>query len=187
MRISDWSSDVCSSYRMLQPVRFRDGRPSDYAGGLTISRDRVLPVARHGGAIDGFRHHLAVFPAQRFGVAVLCNRTDARPSFRVDAVADSALAPQLGPATHSTPVLALEQGAHIDDAAVRAGAYRDTNGGEYLGIRKAGERLVLDYRGRPLLLAPVTPTVYVTEPLRGWPIHIAFRPDRKSKRLNSSH
>src|SRR3546814_19461569 len=87
---------------MLKPGRFLDGRPSDYAGGLTISRYRDLPVARHGGSIDGFRHHLALFPEQRFGVAVLCNRTDARPSFRVDAVADSALAPPLGPATHST-------------------------------------------------------------------------------------
>src|SRR3546814_18860330 len=136
MRISDWSSDVCSSYRMLQPVRFRDGRPSDYAGGLTISRYRDLPVARHGGSIDGFRHHLALFPEQRFGVAELCNRTDARPSFRVDAGADHALAPQLGPATHSTTVLALEKGAHIDAAAVRAGAYRDSTDGEYLGARK---------------------------------------------------
>src|SRR3546814_14634342 len=46
--------------QMLQPGRFRDGRPSDYDGGLTISRNRDLPVARHGGSIDGFRQQPAV-------------------------------------------------------------------------------------------------------------------------------
>ena len=163
---------------MIEPGRFRDGSPSDYAGGLTISRYRDLPVARHGGSLDGFRHQIVILPEQRFGVAVLCNRTDARASFRAEAVIDAALARQLGPVSHSTPVLALERGAHIDAAAVRPGAYRDTNGGEYLGIRKEGERILLDYRGRSLPLVAVTPTVYATEPLVGWPIHIAFRPDR---------
>src|SRR3546814_15016480 len=63
MRISDWSSDVCSS-------DLGDGWAA-YGLGLAISRLHDGPLLRHGGGGRGWRLALALAPRQDVGVMVM--------------------------------------------------------------------------------------------------------------------
>ncbi len=57
-----------------------DGRPIDYAFGISHGTYRGVPTVSHGGADAGYRAAFLRFPAQRFGVAVLCNLASTNPT-----------------------------------------------------------------------------------------------------------
>jgi CubicO group peptidase (beta-lactamase class C family) len=63
--------------RLTTPGSLNDGTPLDYAFGLAVEEYQGLRMVSHGGAFVGYRSELVRFPAQRFSVAVLCNRADA--------------------------------------------------------------------------------------------------------------
>ena len=76
-----------------------DKRSIDYAFGITHGTYRGVPTVSHGGADAGYRAAFLRFPAQRFGVAVLCNLAQTNPTMLAQRVADVFLAGTLGPAT----------------------------------------------------------------------------------------
>jgi CubicO group peptidase (beta-lactamase class C family) len=74
-----------------------DKRSIDYAFGITHGTYRGLPTVGHGGSDAGYRSAFLRFPAQGFGVAVLCNLASANPSLLAQRVADMYLAGALAP------------------------------------------------------------------------------------------
>jgi CubicO group peptidase (beta-lactamase class C family) len=56
-----------------------DGKPIDYAFGMTHGVYRGVPIVGHGGADAGYRADFVRFPAQRLGVATFCNHATANP------------------------------------------------------------------------------------------------------------
>jgi CubicO group peptidase (beta-lactamase class C family) len=59
--------------QQVQPGKFNDGKPHDYAMGLYIRPFMNLPEVGHSGSTAGYRAYLARFPKQHLSVAVLCN------------------------------------------------------------------------------------------------------------------
>jgi hypothetical protein len=53
-----------------------DGKPIDYASGLSINTYRGLETVGHGGADAGYRTNILRFPEQRFTVIILANAAD---------------------------------------------------------------------------------------------------------------
>lgn len=77
---------------LQQPGVLNSGKTLDYAKGLRIANYRGLPTIGHTGSWSGYRAALLRFPAQRFSVVCLCNRSDANPSLRIKRIADIYLA-----------------------------------------------------------------------------------------------
>lgn len=74
--------------KLLEPGRLSSGEQLNYAAGIAVGEYRGLPFVRHGGDWAGYRAHFARFPAQRFAVAVLCNRSDVEASRHAWTLAD---------------------------------------------------------------------------------------------------
>src|SRR3546814_4336700 len=81
MRISDWSSDVCSSDLLLEPpdellacgARYRtDG--SGHQAGEKVDGTAVLDEGMAGGALGGAREHVGVGRAAALGVGIAAIR-----------------------------------------------------------------------------------------------------------------
>src|SRR3546814_11443127 len=81
MRISDWSSDVCSSdlggpdllKAVTTPGTLRDGTPVNYAFGLYTGRTAGRDSIGHSGSISGYRALVTWLPKERFGVVLMAN------------------------------------------------------------------------------------------------------------------
>lgn len=59
-----------------------------YAGGLVVGTRRGKPFLYHLGSFESFRTGYARLPERDLGVAILCNRSDALPLRRIDAMLD---------------------------------------------------------------------------------------------------
>ncbi|MCI3131188.1 serine hydrolase domain-containing protein [Phenylobacterium aquaticum] len=155
-----------------------NGEPSDYAAGLTAADYRGLARLEHGGSVDGFRHKMAVYPAQRFAAVVLCNRADAATTPRIDAVSDVYLgAAARTPKALTTEIQELRAPDNVAVAQAPTGFYRDRRYGEYLRILPGG---VLSYRGETRKLQEAAPGVYRADELAAFPgfqIYIGFKAD----------
>jgi len=82
--------------RELQtPGVLNNGKPIQYALGLSLSTYRGLPIVEHDGALFGYRTALLRFPEQKFSVICLCNLGPARPGDLAYQVADIYLADKL--------------------------------------------------------------------------------------------
>jgi len=75
-----------------------DGRPIDYAVGISHGMYRGVPTVSHGGSDAGYRAMFMRFPEQKLGVAVLCNLASANPGLLAQRVADLFLGDTLKPA-----------------------------------------------------------------------------------------
>src|SRR5690606_11905822 len=64
---------------LLTRGRLASGKELVYALGLMHGEHRGLATVFHGGSWGGYVAEFLRFPAQRYGVAVLCNRSDANP------------------------------------------------------------------------------------------------------------
>ena len=137
------------------PGALANGSPIDYASGLFISTHRGQRTVSHGGAWAGYRAELLRFPEQRTAIAVLCNRADAAPTRRAEAVAGVVLADVLGP-TGSTaaPRAPREAPVFVTLPAATLAAYVGTYTSSELDATwrlqadSAGIRVTV--RGRPL-------------------------------------
>lgn len=161
---------------MAKVPGLRNGEPSDYAAGLTLARYRGLTRLEHGGSVDGFRHKMAVYPAQRFAAVVLCNRADAATTPRIDAVSDTYVeAAAKAPKALTTEIQQVRAGDNVALAQAPTGFYRDRRYAEYLRLLPGG---VLSYRGEKRQLTEVAPGVYRADELAGFPgfqIYIGFK------------
>lgn len=86
---------------LTTPGTFSDGRPMDYAFGLTVETYRGLDVVHHGGAFVGYRAMFLRFPSEGLAISLLCNRADANPEAKAFAVADLLLADRMAPPAES--------------------------------------------------------------------------------------
>lgn len=77
--------------RMVEAGALASGERIAYASGLMIDAYRGLPTVYHSGWWTGFRSFFLRFPEQRFGVSVLCNRSDAPTRQLAQGVADAYL------------------------------------------------------------------------------------------------
>ncbi len=80
---------------LLERGVLNDGRRIDYAFGISHGTYRGQPTESHGGADAGYRSVVLRFPAQRVGVAVLCNLASTNPTALAQRVADVYLADTL--------------------------------------------------------------------------------------------
>lgn len=83
--------------QMHQRGVLNNGKQISYAFGLDIGEYRALKTVGHGGSWRGFRSHLIRFPAQNFGVVILCNLDTFNPLNLARKIADIYLADVLAP------------------------------------------------------------------------------------------
>ena len=83
--------------QMHQRGVLNNGEQIDYAFGLNIGEYRGLKTVGHSGSWRGFRSHLMRFPAQKFGVVILCNLDTFNPLSLAEKVADLYLVDVLAP------------------------------------------------------------------------------------------
>jgi CubicO group peptidase (beta-lactamase class C family) len=99
---------------LTTPGKFTDGRPMEYAFGLTVEKWRGLDAVHHGGAFVGYRAMFLRFPSEQLAIAVLCNRADGDPRGKAFSVAEILLGERLepGPAeSESTGAFAVDESA----------------------------------------------------------------------------
>jgi CubicO group peptidase (beta-lactamase class C family) len=89
--------------RLTRVGRLNDGRPVRYGAGLEIGRYRGLAVVKHRGFDLGYNAHLAIYPRQRFAVAIVGNASTLPTEERGRRIADIYLDGQF-PAERPTPI-----------------------------------------------------------------------------------
>lgn len=83
-----------------------DGKPIDYALGVSVGKYRGLRTISHNGADAGFRSAVVWFPDQQLGIAVLANLANINPSNLANHVAEVYLESEMQPATPPSAPLA---------------------------------------------------------------------------------
>lgn len=73
---------------LLRPGALNDGTPVGYGAGVGIARHRGLKIVRHSGWDLGYEAHLAVYPDERFAVAILGNLSTLRPALTARRIAE---------------------------------------------------------------------------------------------------
>ena len=118
---------------LLTRGRLTSGKELVYALGLMHGEHRGLATVFHGGSWGGYRAEFLRFPAQQYGVAVLCNRADANPPTLALEVAAIHLADEME-ALPTPEVAATGPSAQAPPSAVAlrplqtyAGTYRAAN------------------------------------------------------------
>jgi len=152
-----------------------DKRSIDYALGISHGTYRGVPTVSHGGADAGYRSAYLRFPAQGFGVAVLCNLASSNPTLLAQRVADVYLAGALGPvATPAPPTPDAAPEVAVPAAELQALA------GLYWNAAEAIQRRFAFQDGK---LHAVTPALVVMKALGGGrfqttgagaPVQVAF-------------
>jgi CubicO group peptidase (beta-lactamase class C family) len=113
--------------KLLETTKLVSGRHVPYAAGVAVGEYRGLPAVRHGGDWAGYRAHYARFPAQRFGVAVLCNRSEVTASRYALTVAEAYLSDRMAPVDVDQKVTDLKTFAtRGDPSRLPAGSYRNS-------------------------------------------------------------
>jgi CubicO group peptidase (beta-lactamase class C family) len=111
------------------PGVLNNGKPIEYALGLTVSTYRGLPIVEHGGALFGYRTELLRFPQQKFSVITLCNLGTSGPGQLSYKVADLYLADKLAPEASPGETAAAKADPHR-----YAGWYRNLDSHSVLEI-----------------------------------------------------
>src|SRR5690606_33143341 len=120
--------------------RLTNGKEIIYALGLMHGEHRGLATVFHGGSWGGYLAEFVRFPAQGYGVAVLCNRSDADPPALALAVAevhlaggmDAVPAPEAGAV--SAPDRSTPEAVQLRPLDTYAGSYRAPNSGNVVTI-----------------------------------------------------
>jgi CubicO group peptidase (beta-lactamase class C family) len=89
---------------ILTPARLASGKTYPYGFGWSLDGRNGHPLHQHGGAWQGFKTHLARFPADDLSIIVLANLAEAEPSRFVDGIA-----------AILKPTLAVTEPAPIED------------------------------------------------------------------------
>ena len=125
----------------------------DYAFGLNIGEYRGLKTVGHSGSWRGFRSHLMRFPAQKFGVVILCNLDTFNPLSLAERVADLYLVDVLGPVEASEPEKSVKPDESIKSELLAPEQLAEFEGDYYTEeldttycIRIRGDGLVAQHR-----------------------------------------
>lgn len=117
------------------PGKLNDRRSVGYGAGLEIGSYRGLRVLKHSGWDLGYSAHLAVYPSERFGVAILGNLSSLVPEILARRVADVYLAERF-----AEPFEPLKE-VPKDTLKEREGLYRHPRSGRALWVGLAGGKL----------------------------------------------
>ena len=128
------------------------GQVISYASGLQVGTYKGVPQVQHSGSTAGYRGHLARFPEQKIGVAVMCNAATGNATALLYQVADLALGAALDDAPPAPPAGATRLGAERLQSL--AGWYRDTRTGVPYPVEATAEGLRVDGQA----VVPVSPT-----------------------------
>jgi CubicO group peptidase (beta-lactamase class C family) len=147
------------------------GEVLSYAAGLMHGEHRGLPRVFHGGSWGGYVAELLRFPAQRYGVAVLCNRSDANPPALALKVAEVHLAALMAapsavpePVRATAPAPEPSRAVQLRPLPSYAGSYRASPSGNLLTIRVVDGTLKVFEPGRYDLRALSADTLEVIGP-----------------------
>ena len=150
-----WDAAIVSG-KLLKPASYRqaftaytlaDGKRTGYGYGWAIGKLRGLPMAAHGGAINGFSTFALRLPGQKLYVAVLTNADAGLPSAETIALKAAAIAvgdpfPERKAIKLDPALLAAYEGSYrIDDQSQRT--FRSVNG-----------QLVMERNGRGKTVIP---------------------------------
>ncbi len=148
---------------MFTRGRLSSGKVLDYALGLMHGEHRGLTTVMHGGSWGGYVAEFVRFPAQRYGVAVLCNRADADPTTLALQVAEVHLADQMKASSMTAAAPDASAAAPAKQTAPRpvqlraletyAGTYRVPNTGNFVTIALVGGALRVQEPGGFALIA----------------------------------
>jgi CubicO group peptidase (beta-lactamase class C family) len=127
--------------------RFNDGKPHDYALGLTVGAVRGVPLVNHTGSTAGYRAVLNRYPAQKLSVAVLCNTGNATaPAYGASVAAlylQSRFVKPAAPAAYRGFAASALDG--------REGEYYDSTLGRAIRLRREAD--ALRWENGPLFVA----------------------------------
>lgn len=134
--------------RMQDRGVLNDGKPIDYAFGLTLGKHKGLATVGHGGSDAGYRTQVVWFPERKLGVAVLCNLATMSPGElalkAADLFLDEAAAPE-GTKAAAEPVRVPRP---VLDSY--AGKYQ-LKDGPVVGINRDGGSIAAEIPGAPKL------------------------------------
>ena len=142
--------------RLTTPGRLNDGRLHGYACGLEIGRYRGLRIMSHGGIQHGYRARLALYPDQRFAVAILANLSTIVPGPLVRRITDALIDHGLVPGARSAPALgrvALTQA----ELTRHCGLYLDAQTGGLARVSLDDGRLMLGWPPAADEMIPLAP------------------------------
>ncbi|MGW8267037.1 MAG: serine hydrolase [Longimicrobiales bacterium] len=128
------------------------GLTISYASGLMIGTYKGLPQVQHSGATAGYRGHLARFPDQGIGVAVMCNASTGNASRLAYQVADLYLGDAVSGYEPPAPPAGIRLSA--DRLEALAGQYVDPRRGTLVRLDAAEDAL----RAGNTSLIPVSET-----------------------------
>src|SRR5687768_13930290 len=129
------------------PGAFSDGKPQEYAMGLSVGTYKGVPEVSHSGSTAGYRAHLTRYPAQEnLSVAVLCNTSAGNATRYALAAADlflgSAITTEPAPAA-AAPRPRTPFTADPKDLASYAGHYYSDEAEVFYDVAAEGDTLVL--------------------------------------------
>jgi CubicO group peptidase (beta-lactamase class C family) len=132
--------------QQVQPGRFSNGKPHDYALGLYIRPFMSLPEVGHSGSTAGYRAYLARFPKQHLSVAVLCNVSTGNAERAAHQVAALYLRDAILAQTDGVVDLGSDD-IHAPAMAPFAGLYRNTLTGVPLSLVTGKAAATLEIEG----------------------------------------
>src|SRR5690606_967529 len=169
---------------LLTRGRLTDGKELDYALGLMHGEHRGLATVFHGGSWGGYVAEFLRFPTQQYGVAVLCNRSDASPPALALEVAEIHLAAAMDPLPVQTVAAAAGEPTQPKPSAVElrpletyAGTYRAENTGNLVTLVVEGGALRVLEPGRYDLVAHSADELEVV----GAPVRLVFEAGERSE------
>jgi hypothetical protein len=142
--------------RLTTPGRLNDGRLHGYACGLEIGRYRGLGIVSHGGIQHGYRARLALYPDQRFAVAILANLATIVPGPLVRRITDVLIDHGLVPGARGASALhrvALTQ----EELTRHCGLYLDAQTGGLARVSLDDGRLMLGWPPAADEMIPLAP------------------------------
>ena len=123
------------------------GEMTDYGLGIGVTQYRGLALRAHGGALEGYRTYLMMFPEQAFSIAILCNDQEASTGEMARDIAEIYLADDFteeAPPKEEAPEETDEPGPHTVSAAVDLAQYEgsyyshEVDGTQILAVNEDG-------------------------------------------------
>ncbi len=124
---------------LLTPGTLNDGRRLGYGAGVGLGRHRGLEIVRHSGWDLGYVSHLAVYPTERFAVAILGNLFPLAPALKAREVAEICLDGRF----REDPATPVRLPAH--ELTEKEGVYRHRVNHRVQWVTRSGDGLFLSF------------------------------------------
>jgi CubicO group peptidase (beta-lactamase class C family) len=148
------------------PGKLSTGKTIAYAFGLDINSYRGLKVVEHGGACNGYRSQMVIFPEQRLSIICLSNRGDCKSDRLAKQIADIYLAGQFtAPVTDKTPKSKQQfVELSIPELEAKVGVYRDTDGGGIWELTVQAGKLMVEVQAwaERFEISPTQPNHFIS-------------------------